>query len=478
MASVTASYVRQLFLAMDANLDSEVTAHELLEFLRKHKPKHGPYSSLAKVHSALGLDVLGHRVDWTAFQQAFHKSGMVPEEFEFNFTELPKGAKHIGGRPVGAVGTFLRIVTVNDVYTLKNYPMMATAVELARSQMAELDCVVSSHNNGDWMSPCMLSSIDGGAGMVEGLNYGKIDRVCLGNHEFDKGFDALKSKTRTYKGVLLNSNITGPPSFLAELPKYDTMEVGEKTVLFTGFCVDDRALYKPSATPTVVKVHDAIPQVWSEAKKALGRTPDAHIPMTHQVIADDRTTASMLAAHPELGSRTPCILGGHDHDEFVEVADGVHIVKVGQNAEKIGFVDVWWATDGSLHCQSKSVPATEFKKEAEAESFYQRKQNLISTMMEMPITVCPAGTTKRVRFEESTTVKWLLGMIKRAKKDEGVEMCINIGGNIRANAGACQSISILTSPPFSFKMAQNLDLRCVLVPAPWVLGPKHVSNPE
>ena len=29
-----------------------------------------------------------------------------------------------------------------------------------------------------------------------------------------------------------------------------------------------------------------------------------------------------------------------------------------------------------------------------------------------------------------------------------------------------------------FKMAENLDLRCVLVPAPWVLGPKHVSNPE
>ena len=29
--------------------------------------------------------------------------------------------------------------------------------------------------------------------------------------------------------------------------------------------------------------------------------------------------------------------------------------------------------------------------------------------------------------------------------------------------------------PLFFKMAQNLDLRCVLVSAPWVLGPKHVS---
>ena len=38
--------------------------------------------------------------------------------------------------------------------------------------------------------------------------------------------------------------------------------------------------------------------------------------------------------------------------------------------------------------------------------------------------------------------------------------------------------SYTSTCPFFFKMAQNLDLRCVLVPAPWVLGPKHVSNPE
>ena len=31
--------------------------------------------------------------------------------------------------------------------------------------------------------------------------------------------------------------------------------------------------------------------------------------------------------------------------------------------------------------------------------------------------------------------------------------------------------------PF-FQNGANLDLRCVLLPAPWVLGAKHVSNPE
>ena len=41
-----------------------------------------------------------------------------------------------------------------------------------------------------------------------------------------------------------------------------------------------------------------------------------------------------------------------------------------------------------------------------------------------------------------------------------------------------QPFSTFTSLRLFLKMAQNLDLRCVLVPAPWVLGPKHVSNPE
>ena len=43
---------------------------------------------------------------------------------------------------------------------------------------------------------------------------------------------------------------------------------------------------------------------------------------------------------------------------------------------------------------------------------------------------------------------------------------------------AGQSMSNSNITPLFFKMAQNLDLRCFLVPAPWVLGPKHVSNPE
>ena len=46
-----------------------------------------------------------------------------------------------------------------------------------------------------------------------------------------------------------------------------------------------------------------------------------------------------------------------------------------------------------------------------------------------------------------------------------------------AHLAAGQSISKIYTTPLSFKMActQNLDLRCVLVPAPWVPVPTYVS---
>jgi hypothetical protein len=54
----------------------------------------------------------------------------------------------------------------------------------------------------------------------------------------------------------------------------------------------------------------------------------------------DRT----LSQHPGLRGRTPVIFGGHEHDIFIEESglQGPLIVKVGQDVEQIGFVDLWW----------------------------------------------------------------------------------------------------------------------------------------
>ena len=58
--------------------------------------------------------------------------------------------------------------------------------------------------------------------------------------------------------------------------------------------------------------------------------------------------------------------------------------------------------------------------------------------------------------------------------DDIVEWDLNVDVILKTG----RSFSNSKLAPLLFKMAQNLGLRCVLVPAHWVLGPKHVSNPE
>ena len=113
----------------------------------------------------------------------------------------------VGARPTGAVGTFLRVLTINDVYSLDNYPRFATAVKQARTSSKQLDCVVTSTLNGDFLSPCILTAIDGGRSMLEGLNMAEVDYVCLGNHELDLPWKSLAQKLSDFNGKVINSNV-------------------------------------------------------------------------------------------------------------------------------------------------------------------------------------------------------------------------------------------------------------------------------
>ena len=67
------SLVDQLFAAMDKDKDGELTKFEYLEFMREHKPKHGPYASIAKRQAALRLDH-AHFITKGAFVKAVAKA--------------------------------------------------------------------------------------------------------------------------------------------------------------------------------------------------------------------------------------------------------------------------------------------------------------------------------------------------------------------------------------------------------------------
>ena len=83
---------------------------------------------------------------------------------------------------------------------------------------------------------------------------------------------------------------------------------------------------------------------------------------------------------------------------------------------------------------------------------------------------CPSGTTIELRVKsllaQSLLICWdaTRGVARRVT--DAPNSCVQV------------DLEILTLLPNFFKMTQNLDLRCVLVQARWVLGPKQVSNPE
>lgn len=80
---------------------------------------------------------------------------------------------------------------VNDVYKLANYAHVATAIQEYKSAADDLDMEVVSCLAGDFLSPSLLTSLDGGRSMLDVVNQVGFDMVSIGNHEFDIGLVLL-----------------------------------------------------------------------------------------------------------------------------------------------------------------------------------------------------------------------------------------------------------------------------------------------
>jgi len=333
-------------------------------------------------------------------------------------------------RPRSAHGKFLRILTVNDVYILNNYPRLCTAKKAALAEAADIDAVVISTLPGDFLSPCSLTAIDGGRAMTEALNHAMVDYVILGNHEFDFGFEVPVARMNQFKGKCLNSNITEPEF---PFPKYDVVDVGGKKVVLGGFLTQDTSIYAPSNTPKVMPAPEAAEKVWEAAKAQLGAEPDCFIPMTHALVPEDKKTCVALSKHKELGKKSPILLGGHEHDQYIDSAGNSVIVKVGQDAERIGVVDVWWTEKGEMLSRVTTMPSSDFEPDPTANAFVKEQHDFLMAMMNSAIATVPSPmSSKKVRFEPSGVASFLLSYVAKGYKKDGADLAMVQGGFIRA----------------------------------------------
>jgi hypothetical protein len=207
---------------------------------------------------------------------------------------------------------------MNDVYKLENYPHFASAVVAARKAAADLDCKVISTLNGDFLSPCVLTALDGGRAMVQGLNLAEADYVGLGNHELDLGYEGLNARLSETKPTVINSNLVSVQDKAISndvAPNFATIQIGERWAVMGGFVTDDMSIYAPFLKPKILPVDECLNVAWNSgmtslrASKQIGSTalPDLFIPMTHQLTPQDRTTVRMMHKFLEYAFNLGCL---------------------------------------------------------------------------------------------------------------------------------------------------------------------------
>ena len=229
---------------------------------------------------------------------------------------------------------------------------------------------------GDFLAPSLLSSLDQGFAMVDMLQQVGCDYVCLGNHEADVGDDALQQRilqsmfmsmsmsttsTSTSTSTSTTTTSSRPPKPLVwinsnlpdlneklhvQTPDYVTLRVNDQVqVALLGLLTDDPSLYRPGAFGGAT-----IQPLLATAQAFVTKLAPTHttvLAMTHQGIREDR----LLAQHFVGGGRhgtLPLVMGGHDHEPYVERHKGCQIVKAGMDAEHAAIIDVTWTTNTTI----------------------------------------------------------------------------------------------------------------------------------
>ncbi len=233
-------------------------------------------------------------------------------------------------------GPSLRIICVNDVYILENFPRLRTLVlRAAEEDPADLLLVSLA---GDFVSPSLLSSLDLGRGMIDCMNAVPITHVIFGNHEDDLPIDALQERVREFRGTWLSTNLGFDPP----LPATQILHLGggdkrPVRVGLLGVVMHDPTIYRgrPFGGFPLLPANETA--LCTAARLVEREGCACVIPFTHQDIASDRALIRAQASPP-----FPVLIGGHEHAVFLEQIGATWLVKAGSDAVHAAVVDLRW----------------------------------------------------------------------------------------------------------------------------------------
>jgi 2',3'-cyclic-nucleotide 2'-phosphodiesterase (5'-nucleotidase family) len=218
------------------------------------------------------------------------------------------------------------------------------------------------------------------------------------------------------------------------LPRYCVVEVGQppghtRRVALLGLNTEDRSILRADAFggATIEPLSATAEALYNEIM-AREKDIDAIIPLTHQLMPLDRSLAEKRIGFP-------VIIGGHDHDVYIETIAGCQIVKTGINAEHIAVCDITWRDPAArapevavrLHDASFYPPD-----QTVAQTVHRHKRVLVE-LEEAVLCVIPpsfALSSVGVRLDPVTMGTFMCSIVRDALS---VDCCLISAGNIRGN---------------------------------------------
>jgi 2',3'-cyclic-nucleotide 2'-phosphodiesterase (5'-nucleotidase family) len=330
-------------------------------------------------------------------------------------------------------GPSLRLVCVNDVYTLENLPRLRSLVRHhATTAPADVFLVTMA---GDFVAPSLLSSLDKGLGMVDCMNAVPVTHAIFGNHEDDVPFEALVARVEQFRGTWINTNI---PDFPLALPAHQVLEIagaGTRTVRvgLVGVVTGDPNLYRPGAFGGHA-ITPANPSALAHAHALVREAGCACVvPLTHQSLEDDRALA-----RAEPPPAFPAIIGGHEHEPHLEQVGATWIVKAGSEAAHAAVVDMVWpalAPDaGAPDLPAVAVrfeDAQDYPEDAALRARVERHLQSVRDLKATTLLRLPAGTSLSsvgTRARQTSVGAMLCSRVRDALAVDG---CVVNGGGIR-----------------------------------------------
>ena len=344
----------------------------------------------------------------------------------------------------------LRIIAINDVYEIDMLPHYSTCRKL--EEEFGIGATTIGVLPGDFVAPSFLSSLNKGSGMVDCMNASKVDFVCIGNiiflcifyschnsimtgnHEADIPLAQLHNRIKQSTFTWINSNMPGLPlaADMQKLPEYSVVEIrGEhrtRRVALLGLNTEDPSILRKGAFGDCA-IEPLIPKALELYKHIMETETgiDLIIPLTHQVVGKDRELAQT--------GIFPIIIGGHDHDVYLEEVNGCTIVKTGQNGNKIGVCYITWpdATSTKPTITVTMKEASSYPPDPEVTKIVEYNKALLHELEMSKLCDVPPGVTlssKGIRLRQTTIGSFLCSALRDALE---TDIAILNAGCIRAN---------------------------------------------